>query len=103
SPRGHRESAPIDEHERGPEPVATPEPASVAVPAAPSGPVAFSHAHGHACGCATCSPAWSARNVLALQRGAGNAAVARQIAPRRTIARVIDDRPYSEGRQARDE
>jgi len=94
----------MDEHERGPEPVATPEPASVAVPAAPSAaPVAFSHAHGHACGCASCSPAWSARNVLALQRGAGNAAVARQIATRRTVARVIDDRPYNEGRQARDE
>src|SRR5262245_41686947 len=93
----------MEEHERGPEPVATPEPAAaVAVPAA-AGPVAFSASHGHACGCASCSPAWSARNVLALQRGAGNAAVARSIATRRTVARVIDDRPYNEGRQARDE
>src|SRR3954452_690058 len=98
---GRRESAPMEEHERGPEPVATPEPA-VAVPAA-SGPVAFSAAHGHACGCGTCSPAWSARYVLALQRGAGNAAVARSIATRRTIARAIDGTAYNEGRQARDE
>jgi hypothetical protein len=91
----------MEEHERGPEPVATPE-QSAAVPAA-AGPVAFSAGHGHACGCASCSPAWSARNVLALQRGAGNAAVARSIATRRTVARVIDDRPYNDGRQARDE
>ncbi len=93
----------MDEHERGPEPVATPEPA-VAVQAAPaSAPAGFSAAHGHACGCSTCAPAWSPRNVLALQRGAGNAAVARSLAIRRTIARVIDDRPYNEARQARDE
>ena len=41
----------MEEHERGPEPVATPEPAAVA---ATAGPVAFSAAHGHACGCAGC-------------------------------------------------
>jgi hypothetical protein len=93
----------MEEHERGPEPVATPEPAVAAPAATGAGPVAFSAAHGHACGCASCSPAWSPRNVLALQRGAGNAAVARSLAIRRTVARVIDDRPYNEGRQARDE
>src|SRR3954451_15730547 len=89
--------------ERGTEPVATPESAAVTVPTAASAPVAFSAGHGHACGCAGCSPAWSPGNVLALQRGAGNAAVARSIATRRTIARVIDDTASNEDRQARDE
>ena len=70
--------------------------------AAVAAPLSPQAAHDVGCACAGCSPAWSPANVLALQRGAGNAAVARSIAPRNVLARVIDDRPYNEGREARD-
>ena len=72
-------------------------------PAVSVAPVSPTSAHGVGCACSGCAPAWSPANVLALQRGAGNAAVARSIAPANVLARVIDDRPYNEGRQARDE
>jgi hypothetical protein len=81
----------MDERERQP-----------GVTSQPAAPAATAFAHDPACGCNGCAPAWSERNVLALQRGAGNAAVARSIAARRTLARVIDDRAYNQGREERD-
>jgi hypothetical protein len=87
----------MDRHERAQDTVAAPEPA-VAVPAPP----ALAAAHGLACGCLGCAPAWSPGNVLALQRGAGNAAIARTLAARRTLSRVIDDTAFDEAREARD-
>ena len=60
-------------------------------------------AHGTACGCPGCAPAWSPRNVLAMQRSVGNAAIARAVAERRTLSRVIDDGPFNAARKARDE
>ena len=85
------------ESQTAPEPaLAEPAPALSAAPLSPTS------AHGVGCACAGCGPAWSPANVLALQRGAGNAAVARSIAPSNVLARVIDDRPYNEGREARD-
>ncbi|HWK27739.1 MAG TPA: hypothetical protein VNS09_14320 [Solirubrobacter sp.] len=73
-------------------------------PAAPEPAVAGpATAHGLDCGCVSCSPAWSAGHVLALQRGAGNAAVARTLARQRTLGRVIDDGPFNAAREAREQ
>ena len=72
------------------------EPGQAVAAVAPAG------AHEVGCGCTGCSPAWAPANVLALQRGAGNAAVARSLSTRRVLSRVIDDRAYNEGREARD-
>ena len=83
------------------EPEIAPAPAA-AEPAQATAAVAPAGAHEVGCSCAGCSPAWAPANVLALQRGAGNAAVARSLSARRVLSRVIDDRAYNAGREARD-
>ncbi len=80
-----------------PEPVAAP----VAAPSPAAAPLARSP-HGFGCGCGACSRSLSPDAVLALQRGAGNAAVARRLAARPSVARVIDDRAFNAAREARD-
>ena len=80
-----------------PEPVAAP----VAAPSPAAAPLARSP-HGFGCGCGACSRSLSPDAVLALQRSAGNAAVARRLAARPSVARVIDDRAFNAAREARD-
>lgn len=68
--------------------------------------VAGEAVHAPACGCGGCGRVLSPARVIALQRLAGNSAVSRAVSvsslggPR--LSRVIDDRAYNAGREARD-